>query len=194
MDISLFTSPFFRDSCCLYPFLNSSRSCLGCKKTHGFVQCYTEWDHPRKKKRKIVYLNLALSHEGCDVPVIWWARLFGQNKPFFFYIFNICVCVFCGECAVSVWLASVWMNQLWLLWTRAMNDYMAHICIIIICITPHISVWLLTYQQQSVWMSGHISECLAIRVCTWVCISLHIQSNSLFVLLKLFLLYFLVVK
>ncbi len=97
MDISLFTSPFFRDSCCLYPFLNSSRSCLGCKKTHGFVQCYTEWDHPRKKKRKIVIwiwhsLTRAVTYLSSD-------GLGFLDKIFFFFnIFNICVCVFCGEC------------------------------------------------------------------------------------------------
>ncbi len=36
-------------------------------------------------------------------------RLFGQNKPFLIYVFNICVCVFCGEggciCMISICVA-----------------------------------------------------------------------------------------
>ncbi len=82
--------------------------------------------------------------------------------------FGECGCI----CMISICVAD---NQLWLLWLdegyecrSAIMDYMAHICMIIIWITPHISVWFLSNSSQ-VWMSGHISVCLAIRVCTWVC-------------------------
>ncbi len=38
-------------------------------------------------------------------------RLFGQNKPIFFKMFNICVCVFCGECGficmISICVAGI---------------------------------------------------------------------------------------
>ncbi len=127
---------------------------------------------------------------------------------FFIYVY---VC-FVGNVAVSIWLASArgcpwtlkpWtLNLVWLIlavitlteWgyhyecQLAFMDYMAHNCMIIICITSHISVWLLTINSNQ-------CECLAISVyvwqseCTWVCTTY--KANFL---LKLFLLFFLVVK
>ncbi len=64
-------SPFFRDSYCLYPFWNSSRSkncVLVVKKPHGLV-VYSVTHRMRpspQKKPKLVSLNLAGSREGCD--------------------------------------------------------------------------------------------------------------------------------
>ncbi len=58
MDIPLFTSPFFGDSYCLYPFWKSSHSktlSFVCKKQHGFVvysvTCRMR-PRPTKKRRK----------------------------------------------------------------------------------------------------------------------------------------------
>ncbi len=117
-DIPLFTSPFFRDSYCLYTLWNNSHSknCILVVKNYMvllYTVLHTEWDPPPpppppkmwNKKRKIVYLNLARS-------LLFSDRLFGQNKPSFerelvnadrmesvsFFTFLICVCVFCGEC------------------------------------------------------------------------------------------------
>ncbi len=80
--------------------------------------------------------------------------------------------VFCGECGfICMTIIRVADNQLWLLrlndgyqyecWSAIM-DYKAHICMIIIRITHVIT----DYYQQFVWISGNISVCLAIRVCT----------------------------
>ncbi len=57
-DMPLFTSPFFRDSYCLYPFWNSSRSKklrLGCKKNTWVcrIQCYTQNETKKFKIKKI---------------------------------------------------------------------------------------------------------------------------------------------
>ncbi len=165
---------------------------------------------------KLFIWILALSREGCDLRCdtrhTMGAELsdllFGQNKPlpvFFFSKFWICVYVcFVGNVAVSVWLASVWMIinvitltewglSLWMLIGRYglygpylydyHLNYPAHQCVI-------------TDYQQSVCIFGYISVCLAIRVCMWVCTA-YIQSYFclyLFLLLKLFLLYFFLVK
>ncbi len=62
-DIPLFTSPFFRESYCLYLFWNSSHKKklhLGCKKTLGFV-VYSVTHRmrlpPPPKKLLFVYMN-----------------------------------------------------------------------------------------------------------------------------------------
>ncbi len=52
----------------------------------------------------------------------------------------------------------------------AIMDYKAHICMIIIHITHVIT----DYYQQFVWISGNISVCLAIRVCTYKAVFLNI--------------------
>ncbi len=81
-------------------------------------------------------------------------------------------------------------NQLWLLrlndsyqyecWSAIM-DYKAHISMIIIRITHVIT----DYYKKIVWISGNISVCLAIRVCTT-----YKAVFFIFLLLKWFLLYF----
>ncbi len=99
----LFTSPFFRVSCCLYPFWNSSRSknCVSVFKNHmvlKYTVLHTEWDHTPPKK-----IDKKGGAELGD-------RLFGQNKlffcVFFFFFIYVYVC-FVGNVAESVWLASV---------------------------------------------------------------------------------------
>ncbi len=145
MDIPLFTSPFFRESYFLYPLWNSSRSkncVLVVKKPHGFV-AYSVTHRmrpsppkkPQRNQRKIVYFNLALSHEGCDVPVIWWGRnltisFLDKINLYFLYIFynifNIYVCVFCGKCGcicmISICMADNQPNT-FLDWSRTYLMY-----------------------------------------------------------------------
>ncbi len=120
----------FRDSYCLYPLWNSScskKTHLGCKKTHGFV-VYSVTHRmrpppPKKWKQnagKYVFWILALSRG------LWRShliraelsdRLLEKIILFLFIFFNICVCVFCGECGcISVITICVDDNQLWLLW------------------------------------------------------------------------------
>ncbi len=68
METPLFTSPFFMESYCLYPFWDSSCSkiyVLVVKNYMGFV-AYTHRTHrmkpsQNKRKRKFVYLNLVRS-------------------------------------------------------------------------------------------------------------------------------------
>ncbi len=138
-DIPLFTSPFFRESYCLYLFWNSSRSknCVLVVKKNTWlcsIQCYTQNETipPKKVKNKsgkLFIWILALSREGCDArfdtPVMWWgwniaSGFLDKINLFFFYIFNIYVCVFCGErgciCMISIctqysdWIGlSLWM-------------------------------------------------------------------------------------
>ncbi len=106
--------------------------------------------------------------------------------------------MFCGECG-CICMTSICVadNQLWLLWLNdgyhyefwlAIMDYMAHIYMIIICITAHQRV-IADYYHQSVWMSGNISVCLVIRVCTWVCTTYKVLHTN-FLLLRLFLFVF----
>ncbi len=120
-DIPLFTSPFFRDSY-WYPFWNSScsKNCvLVVKKNTWFcsIQCYTQNETipPKKWKKVANYLfeflrsppravTHAVTHLSCDGAGLS-DRLFGQNKPFFFFTY---VC-FVGNVAVSIRLASVWL-------------------------------------------------------------------------------------
>ncbi len=160
MDIALCTSPFFRNSYCLYPFWNSSRSktALVCKKTHGFVDTVL---HTEIKSVRLFIWLLALSREGCDAPVIWrgWnlaIDFFGQNKPFFPP--NICnICMFCGECGcictISICVAD---NQLRLLW---LNDGYHYECLYdpylydyhLYYRTSACDYWLLTAISVNVW-------------------------------------------
>ncbi len=155
---------------------------------------HTEWDHPRKKAEHF-YLNLARSREGCDarcdVPVIWWGQgaigfLDKINLVFFFFWFFYVF--FAGNVAVSVWLASVWMNQLWLLWLNEgyewlygpyLHDY--HLYYTHQCVITDI----LTAIGVHVWQSEYVREYV-----------LHTKLFflSFFVLLTFFLVYVLVVK
>ncbi len=117
---------------------------------------HTEWDYPKKQSEKLFIWILACSREGCDAccdaPVIWWGRnvAIGFLDKINFFIFYLCVFVFCGECGCICMISiCVDENKLWLVWLNdgypyefrsAIMDYIAHICMIIICITPHISV------------------------------------------------------
>ncbi len=182
MAIPLFTSHFFRESYCLYLLWNSSCSKLrlGCKKKiHGFVAySVTQNETIPPKKWKIVYFN-----SGALARLLWRTchlmgaelsnRLFGQNKPFVFCFFYMCVFhtyMFVSFVAVSVWFCicvadnqcvltlTEWQLSEWMLISHYglygpyLYDYHlyypAHQCVIT------------DYYHQLVWMSGNISVCL----------------------------------
>ncbi len=113
-----------------------------------------------KKAEKLFIWILALSRNGCDAPVIWWGR--DLVICFFPPTFFIFVCL--SFVAVSVWLASVW-----LIISCDYSDWMTAITM-----KADRPLWLYgpylydyhLYYWLTVWMSGHISVCLAIRVCT----------------------------
>ncbi len=160
---------------------------------------HTEWDHPPKQAENCFWI-LALSRlwsklwRTCHLMGRTLATGFLDKITFFFNFFYTCAFVFCGECGcicmISICVAD---DQLWLLWLNdgyqyecwsAIMDYMAHIYMIIICIKAHQHV-ITDYYHQSVWMFGHICVCLAIGVC-----KVFFFPLSLFLLQKLFLLYF----
>ncbi len=108
MDIPLFTSPFFRDSYCLYPFWNSSRSCLGCKK-HTVLYSVTHRMRPSQKKSGKLFIWIwrsfaravtYLSSDGAELS----DRLLDKNKPYFFFLHfsYICMCVLWGMCCICM--------------------------------------------------------------------------------------------
>ncbi len=161
---------------------------------------HTEWDHPKQKKRTIVFWTLARSLRAVTHAVTYLSSDGGRNlsisfldKIILFYFVSISLSVCCGECGcicmISIGVAD---NQLWLLWLNR-------------AITMNADRMLWTIWPISVWLSSvlpHTSvciinsyqcECLAIRVCTWVCTSLHTKL-FFFLLLKFVLLYFLMVK
>ncbi len=141
-----------------------------------------------KKSGQLFIWTLARSPEGCDtrcdVPVIWWGgglsdRLFGQNNPFLF-CFNIVYVCFVGNVAVSVWLAYVW-----LIISCDYSDWIGlSLWMPIGCYGlygPYLYDYHLYYPtHQCVIINSNQWECLAIRVCTWVCTSLHTKLFFLF--------------
>ncbi len=145
----------------------------------------------------------AVTHLSCDGAELS-DRLLGQNKPFFFNICTICVCVFCGECGcicmISICVAD---NQLWLLWLNrsiTMNAVQTlwtilPISVWLSSVLPRTSVcdyWLLTAISVKVWPYQCMSGNQSIYVSMY-----YIQSyffHFYFLLHKLFLLHVLVVK
>ncbi len=167
-----------------------------------------------KQNQEIVYLNSCALSRGLWRTLWHTCHVMGRNlvigfldkiNLFVFKISNICVCVFCGEYGciymISICVADI---QLWLLWLNR-------------AITMNANRPLWTIWPLSVWLSSVLPrtsvcklltnsnqcECLAKSVYVWqseyVCEYelAYIQSYffiSFYLLLKLFLLYFLVVK
>ncbi len=134
-----------------------------------------------EKKLQIVYLNSGALSRGLWRTLWHTCHVMGRNLAIgflekinlFFNIFNICVCVFCGECGcicmISICVAD---NQLWLLWLNrsiTMNAVrtlwtILPISVWLSSVLPRTSVcdyWLLTAISVKVWpyqcMSGNQS-------------------------------------
>ncbi len=190
-DIPLFTSPFFRDSYCLYPFWNSSRSKNLVVKTTWFcsTQCYTQNETiPPKSGKKaencLFEFSCSLSLEGCDarcdVPVMRWGRnlaigFFDKNKPLF-STFIIYVYVFFGElgfiCMISICVAD---NQLWLLW---LNDSYHYECRLAIMTIWPIFVWL-SSELRRISVCDYWLTAISVNVWPYQCMS---GNQSMYVL------------
>ncbi len=152
---------------------------------------HTEWDHPKQKSEKKA--DNCLFESGALSWGLWhtlWRtchlmggglidQLFGQNNPFLF-CFNIVYVCFVGNVAVSVWLAYVW-----LIISCDYSDWIGlSLWMPIGCYGlygPYLYDYHLYYPtHQCVIINSNQWECLAIRVCTWVCTSLHTKLFFLF--------------
>ncbi len=112
------------------------------------------FEYSRSLARAVAHAVTYLSSDGAELS----DRLFGQNKPFYFFnIFNICVCVFCGECGficmISICVAD---NQLLLIWLNEGYEWLYG---------PYLYDYHL-YYRTSVCDYWHINSTLTIRAYT----------------------------